>query len=54
MTFDPVAPVAHVEPPMPTATALPILAVGCVVLAAVAYDAYRVYWDRIVPESDNV
>jgi len=54
MPFAPVPPVAHVEPPMPTAAALPILAVGCLVLAAVAYDTYRVYWDRIAPESDNV
>lgn len=51
----PFAPVAHVEPDLPLSpgAALPIMAVGLVVLAVVAYDAYRVYGDRVAPETDT-
>lgn len=45
----------HVEPDLPLATdaAVPILGLGALVLAVVAYDAYRVYGDRVAPETDS-
>lgn len=47
--------VAHAEPDLPLSTevAVPILALGLLVLVAVAYDAYRVYDDRVAPETDQ-
>lgn len=54
MPFVPVAPM-HVEPELPLSTeaALPIMALGALVLAVVAYDAYRVYGDRVAPETNS-
>jgi hypothetical protein len=45
----------HVEPELPLSTeaALPIMALGGLVLAVVAYDAYRVYGDRVAPETNS-
>ncbi|USZ66902.1 hypothetical protein NGM10_09175 [Halorussus salilacus] len=54
MALGGIPPVAHAGPnlPLPTALAVPILAVGLVVVLAVAYDAYRVYGERTT-ESDT-
>lgn len=54
MPFVPSAPM-HVEPELPLSTdvALPIMALGALVLAVVAYDAYRVYGDRVAPETNS-
>lgn len=47
--------VAHagLDLPLSPDIALPIMGVGVLVLAAVAYDAYQVYDDRVAPEVDT-
>lgn len=54
MVVVPFVPLAHVNPDLPITAevALPIMALGLVVLVAVGYDAYRVYGDRIAPRTD--
>lgn len=54
MVVVPFIPLAHVKPDLPLSpeAAVPIMALGLVVLVAVAYDAYRVYGDRIAPRTD--
>lgn len=48
-------PVAHAGSslPLPTDVALVLMAVGVFVLVVVAYDAYRVYGERVAQETET-